>query len=72
MSTGWERLGPLEAAVRHRWLTIGAVTYLVVAETAIGGYQNTGRDLVANMLGACLAGWLVSRRPNSQEPSYRR
>jgi hypothetical protein len=34
----------------------------IVAESNIGGYVNTGRDLVANLLGAAVAGALVSRR----------
>jgi len=37
----------------------------VQAETQIGGYQNTGRDLVANMLGGALAGVIAARRPRS-------
>jgi len=35
----------------------------LLAETNVGGYENTGRDLVANLLGSVVAGWLVSRRP---------
>lgn len=38
-----------------------ASTHLL-RNTNVGGYENTGRDLVANMLGAVLGGWLVSRR----------
>jgi hypothetical protein len=34
----------------------------VKADTQIGGYQNTGRDLVANMLGAALAGVIAALR----------
>ena len=30
--------------------------------TNVGGYQNTGRDLVANMLGGMLAGFIAMRR----------
>jgi hypothetical protein len=30
--------------------------------TNVGGYQNTGRDLVANMLGGAAAGWWAARR----------
>lgn len=37
----------------------------VLRNTNVGGYENTGRDLVANMLGAALGGWLVSRRAGS-------
>lgn len=33
--------------------------------TQVGGYENTGRDLVANMLGAAVGGWLVARRVRS-------
>lgn len=32
------------------------------AETSIGGYENTGRDLVANLLGALAGGYFVSVR----------
>ncbi len=38
-----------------------ALTHLL-EETEVGGYQNTGRDLVANMLGGLTAGTLVTRR----------
>lgn len=34
----------------------------LLAATNVGGYENTGRDLVANLLGTAVAGWLVSRR----------
>ena len=45
-----------------------ALTHLL-AQTAIGGYENTGRDLVANLLGCVVAGWVVSRRPEPAPPS---
>jgi hypothetical protein len=35
----------------------------LLAHTNVGGYENTGRDLVANLLGTAVAGWWVSRRP---------
>lgn len=35
----------------------------LLAATNVGGYENTGRDLVANLLGTAVAGWWVSRRP---------
>ncbi len=35
---------------------------LVVADSQVGGYQNTGRDLVANLLGGLLAGLYEVRR----------
>jgi len=35
---------------------------LVVADSQVGGYQNTGRDLVANLLGGLLAGGYAVRR----------
>ena len=49
---------------------VGAVNEVVefaithaLPETQIGGYENTGRDLVANLLGGLLAGgWEVTRR----------
>jgi hypothetical protein len=34
----------------------------LLAATNVGGYENTGRDLVANLLGTAFAGCLVSRR----------
>ncbi len=34
----------------------------LLAETNVGGYENTGRDLVANLLGGAAAGWWVSRQ----------
>lgn len=34
----------------------------VVEDSNVGGYLNTGRDLVANLLGAAVAGLLVARR----------
>jgi hypothetical protein len=34
----------------------------LLAATNVGGYENTGRDLVANLLGTAIAGWWVSRR----------
>ncbi|MEY2419001.1 MAG: hypothetical protein QOG90_1681 [Actinomycetota bacterium] len=38
-----------------------AATHLLAA-TQVGGYQNTGRDLVANMLGGATAGVIAARR----------
>lgn len=38
-----------------------AASHLLGA-TNVGGYQNTGRDLVANLLGSGLAGVIVARR----------
>ena len=38
---------------------------LNVEESNVGGYLNTGRDLVANMLGAAVAGVVVARRVRS-------
>jgi hypothetical protein len=35
---------------------------LNVEESNVGGYLNTGRDLVANLLGAAVAGMIVARR----------
>ena len=39
---------------------------LNVEESNVGGYLNTGRDLVANMLGAAAAGAIVARRLRSR------
>jgi hypothetical protein len=36
---------------------------LAVADSQVGGYQNTGRDLVANLLGGLTAGVFEVRRP---------
>lgn len=48
---------------------VGAINEVVefgashlLAATNVGGYENTGRDLVANLLGTAVAGWWVSRR----------
>lgn len=38
-----------------------AITH-IKTDTQIGGYENTGRDLVANMLGAALAGAVAFKR----------
>ncbi|MBA2608443.1 MAG: DUF2238 domain-containing protein [Actinobacteria bacterium] len=38
-----------------------AITH-IVEETQIGGFENTGRDLVANMLGGAAAGVIAARR----------
>jgi uncharacterized membrane protein YjdF len=38
-----------------------AATHLLSA-TEVGGYQNTGRDLVANMFGGAVAGAIAARR----------
>jgi hypothetical protein len=35
---------------------------LVLPETNVGGYRNTGRDLIANLLGAAVAGVIAARR----------
>ncbi len=35
---------------------------LAVADSQVGGYQNTGRDLVANLLGGLTAGVYAARR----------
>lgn len=55
------------------WLTgmgVGAlnevlefVFTLLVEDTNVGGYRNTGRDLVANLLGAAVAATIAVRRP---------
>jgi uncharacterized membrane protein YjdF len=42
-----------------------AATHLLSA-TQVGGYQNTGRDLVANMLGGATAGIIAARRARSR------
>jgi hypothetical protein len=42
----------------------------LLAATNVGGYENTGRDLVANLLGTAFAGWLVARRDGSGEPRH--
>ena len=38
------------------------VITLLVEDTNIGGYRNTGRDLIANMLGAAVTGAVAARR----------
>ena len=37
--------------------------------TNVGGYINTGGDLIANLLGASVAGMLILRRPGTNLPS---
>ncbi len=39
---------------------------LAVADTQVGGYQNTGRDLVANLLGGLTAGLYQVRRHHQE------
>lgn len=38
------------------------VVTLLVEDTNVGGYRNTGRDLIANLLGAAVAGAIASAR----------
>ena len=64
-------VGPMAVGIAV-WLFgmgIGALNEVVefaialnVEESNIGGYLNTGRDLVANLLGAAAAGIVVARR----------
>jgi hypothetical protein len=75
---------PLAAGITV-WLFgmgIGALNEVVefaialnVEESNVGGYLNTGRDLVANLLGAAVAGAVVARRvrsPATQAKTTRR
>ena len=81
----WEAAGrvlpagrtPLGAATMV-WLLgmgVGAVNEVVefgathAFTTQVGGYENTGRDLVANLLGAALGGWIVARRVSRAAPA---
>ena len=41
----------------------------VLATTGVGGFQNTGRDLVANLLGGLVAGSVAARRTGSERPA---
>jgi hypothetical protein len=43
---------------------------LAVADTQVGGYQNTGRDLVANLLGGLTAGVYEARRHSSGDTTH--
>lgn len=45
---------------------------LNVEESNVGGYLNTGRDLVANLLGAAVAGVIVARRVTRRGRLFRR
>jgi hypothetical protein len=48
------------------------VATLLVPETNVGGYRNTGWDLISNLSGATIAAtliWLRSRAPGYGEPS---
>lgn len=38
------------------------IATLVLVDTNVGGYRNTGRDLIANLLGAAVAGIIAARR----------
>jgi uncharacterized membrane protein YjdF len=69
--------GPVVAGVIV-WLFgmgIGALNEVVefavavnVEESNVGGYLNTGRDLVANLLGSATAGVIVARRARRRRP----
>lgn len=39
------------------------VMTLTIPGTDVGGYDNTARDLVANLVGGVLVGWWTARRP---------
>lgn len=63
------RPGPVALAVWLVGMGIGALNEvvefgltLVLDETNVGGYANTGRDLVANLLGAAVAATIAARR----------
>ena len=43
------------------------IATLVLPETNVGGYRNTGRDLIANLLGAGMAGIVAARRERKGE-----
>lgn len=72
----WEALRYREASATMAWfgtwlcgMGVGACNEViefgithVQADTQIGGFQNTGRDLVANMLGAAVMGGVAARR----------
>lgn len=69
-----------QPSVRAAWLTtwmfgmgVGALNEVIEfaithikTDTQIGGYENTGRDLVANMLGAAVAGVIAAKRASSE------
>ena len=55
------RRHPVLSAVVALYIA-GWLVYGLVAAN-VDGYENTGRDLVANLLGTATAGWWVSRRP---------
>jgi hypothetical protein len=42
------------------------LTTLVLPETNVGGFHNTGRDLIANCLGAAVAGGIAARRTRAE------
>jgi hypothetical protein len=45
------------------------VATLVFTETNVGGYVNTGWDLVSNLVGAVLAAWLIAARRGGGAPA---
>ena len=44
------------------------VATLLFTETNVGGYRNTGWDLVSNLVGAVLAALLLAARSNASDP----
>lgn len=48
-----------------RWWSSGT---LALEDTNVGGYRNTSRDLVANMLGSAVAAVIAARRERARSP----
>ena len=40
-------------------------------DTNVGGYRNTGFDLIYNVVGAVIAAFLIGRNPKDREPKGR-
>lgn len=38
------------------------VLTLTLESTSVGGYDNTARDLIANLVGGILVGWVTARQ----------
>jgi hypothetical protein len=73
IADGGHRLG-VAIAVWLAGMGVGAlnevvefIATLVLPDTNVGGYHNTGRDLIANMLGAAVAGVIAARRLAARE-----
>lgn len=68
-------VGAVAVAVWLAGMGIGALNEVVefratlaLEDTNVGGYRNTSRDLVANMLGSAVAAVIAARRERARSP----